>query len=162
MVEVVLAERGVSHHVLHEWDVRPPIRVTALAPIAACVGRPINDVGVLPLRTEVVDAEAVVVIPRDEGEVRPFHEAVGVAAEAGVVEVVVRGRGEVVVPAANEQIHASPAQEGPHVHDRFERLAVRVGVEPLLAAGQTDAVDHSHELREVVVGARPPLRRRWS
>ena len=121
-------------------------------PVALVVG-PVEDVGVLPLRAEVVDAQAVVVVPRDEGEVGAAHEVVAGARPPGVVEVVVGRRRVIVVPAAEQQVGGGPPQEGLRVHDGVDRRAERVGVEPPVPAGKPDPVDRLDERRQVVVGA---------
>ena len=61
----------------------------------------------------------------------------------------------VVVPAAEEQVHAGPAQERGRVHDGVHRRAERVGAKPAVPSGQADAVDHPDELGEVVIGPGP-------
>ena len=150
MVQVVGAEITVGEHVGHQRDSRH----SPAAAVGAGVRGPVEQVGVLPFGAEVVDPEAVVVVPRDEREVRGAHEAAFVAGAPGVVEVVVRRGGEVVVPAPDQQVDACPAQERARVEDGLHRGAERVGGEAAVPSGQADPVDPSHELREVVVAVR--------
>ena len=58
------------------------------------------------------------------------------AGAPSVVEVVVRRRGEVVVPRADEDVHPGPAQESLHVEDLAHRRGERVGVETVVSARQ--------------------------
>ena len=122
-------------------------------PVAPGAGRPIEDVGVLPFRAEVIDAQAIVVVPRDEGEVGSAHEVVFGAQVPGVVEVVVRRGGVIVVPAAEQQVDGGPPQESTGVHDGVDRLAEGIGVEAILSAANRRTVDHPDELSQVIVGA---------
>ena len=117
------------------------------------VARPVEDVGVLPFGAEVVDTQAVVVVPRDEREIGRAHEVFFGAQPPGIVEVVV-GRGRVVVvPAAEQHVDGGPSEEGTGVHDAVDRLAERIGVEAALPAAKPRAVDRPDELGQVIVGA---------
>ena len=69
MVQVVLEEVAVPQQVLYQRDTGGPGARALLAPIGGRVARPVDYVGVLPLGAEVVGTEAVVVVPRYEGEV---------------------------------------------------------------------------------------------
>src|SRR5262249_20019688 len=72
IVQVVLAVIAVAQQVLHQ-------RYTGccvLTPIVPGVAGPVENIGVLPFRAEVVDTQAVVVVPRDEREIGGTHEVV--------------------------------------------------------------------------------------
>src|ERR1039457_3122647 len=122
-------------------------------PVVPGIAGPVENVSVLPFRAEVVYAQAVVVVPGNEREIGGAHEVAFGAQRPGVIEVVV-GRGRiVVVPAAEQQVDARPAQEGGHVHDGVDRLTECVGAESPVPAGKSRAVYRRDELRQVIVGA---------
>src|SRR5258707_15800704 len=90
---------------VHKWWYG---RGRVLPPVMPGVARPVDDVGVLPFRAEVVDTQAVVVVPRDEREIGNVHEVVFGTLVPGIVKVIV-GRGRVVVvPAAAQQVDGGP------------------------------------------------------
>jgi hypothetical protein len=90
VVKVVAEEVTVAEQVL---DQRDPGERPAGVPAAVVPGVawPVDQIGVLPLGVEVVDAEAVVVVPGDEGEEGRCDEPALVAAPPGVVQEVVGG-----------------------------------------------------------------------
>jgi hypothetical protein len=151
VVEVVAEEVAVAQQVLDQRDPGAPAARVPPAVVAG-VGRPVDQVGVLPAGVEEVDAEAVVVVPGDEGEIGRGHEAALVPAPPGVVEEVVGGGGEVVVPAADQDVHPGPAEERPHVQDLLDRPPEGGALEAGLAAVQAGAVDHPDEPGQVLVG----------
>src|SRR5215475_10336079 len=69
IIQVVLTVLMIAQQVLYQ-------RYTgdrALPVVMPGVARPVENVGVLPFRREIVDTQAVVVVPRDEREVRGAH-----------------------------------------------------------------------------------------
>ena len=151
VVEVVLGEVVVGEQVV---DQRQPGGVVAVpVPVPVLLGdrRPVQQVGVLPGGPDVVDPEAVVIVPWQEGEVRVGGEVARPAGMPAVVEVVVGRRGEVVVPAAEQQVDTGPAQEGLHIEDFLYRGPEGVGVKASISAWQADTVDHPDEHGQVVV-----------
>ena len=97
LLEVVLPEAAVLEEVLHERDLR---RLEASA-LASQRRGPADEVRLLPGDTDPVEAEAVVVVPRDDAEEGLLHELLWRVGGAGVVEVIVRRRAPVVVPGVH-------------------------------------------------------------
>ena len=123
-------------------------------PVTPRVAWPVEDIGVLPLRAEIIDPQAVVVIPRDEVKIRRAGEVLRRSFVSGVVEIVIGRSGVIVVPAPQQDTDSRPPEEGTGVHDTVHRLTEGIRVESLLAASETDAIYRPDKAGEVVVGVR--------
>src|SRR5271170_1689966 len=81
IVQVILPVVTVLQQVLHQRYARGRV----FPPVVPGVAGPIQNVGVMPLCTEVVDTQAVVVVPRNECEIGGVHEVVLSTQPPGVV-----------------------------------------------------------------------------
>ena len=102
-------------------------------PIIPGIGCPIEDIGKLPLSLEVIDTEAVIIIPGYPIKIGGLHEVLDRPFPPGVVEVVVGRRGVIVVPAAHQQIGACLAKERLNIHDALHCILVFIGAELLIS-----------------------------
>src|SRR5690349_2024304 len=80
IVQVVLAVVTVTEQIPNERDLRD---------VAVSFSRPVEDIGVLPSRTGIIDPETVVVIPGYEVEIRRADEISRRPAVPRVVEIIV-------------------------------------------------------------------------